>query len=211
MLGLPLNTIVGRAVPKNSFDKQLGRADRDLLTTCVDSIRWEHRLAQDTTGLESCDLEEIQVLSIKLKSVEKVNSLLNAIDVVMPYYILFVLINGDMVKYHFAVKHRSVKDEDVCVIDDFFESDWMREEEGIDKIDVVGSLSSVALDICKIVAGDDSNIDDIGEYVALHKKKVQLRKQIEQITRQIDKCKQFNKKVELNRTLQALIRESQSV
>ena len=205
MFGLPINTVVGRVIPKNSFDKQLSKPVRDILTRCVESIRWEHRLSMDTTGLEPCDLEEIQVLSIVLRKQDKLNLLLDAIDTVMPYSILFVVTNTEgMVKYRFSAKHRNVKDENVCVIDDVFETEWLTAGSEFAKINIIVSLNTVALSICKQICGEDSPIDNIDEYVARHKEKMSLLKQIEQIKVQMSKCKQFNKKVELNRQLNTL-------
>lgn len=206
MLGLPVNTVVGRVIPKNSFDKQLSKQERDLLTKNVEGIRWEHRLSTDTTGLEPCDLEEIQVLSIALRTQDKLNALLDAIDTVMPYSILFVVTNTEgMVKYRFSAKHRNVKDENVCVIDDVFETEWLTAGSELAKINIIGSLNTVALSICKHICSEDSPIDNMDDYVARHKEKASLLRQIEQIKAQMSKCKQFNKKVELNRQLNALL------
>ena len=57
------------------------------------------------------------------------------------------------------------------------------------------------VDICFQILGNVKGKEDITELISREQKRKQLAKQIEKLKSEIKRCKQFNKKVELNREL----------
>lgn len=212
MLKLPPSTIVDKIVPKNSFDEYATTKHKKLLTSVVARIKWLHKLSNQTVNLQAKDVIEIQVFELELKEQTNINDLLLLINRVIPYPILFVLRFNEEVMYSISKKHTHPTNENQAVVDWTFSTSWKNVVEDEFEISLSNSLDSVFQEICFKISGKNQGKEkNIDELIEKEQRLKQLNYSIEKITASMNKCKQFNKKVELNRQLQELIREKELV
>lgn len=206
MLNIPDKALYNRRIPKNIFYQQIG-ADTKLekkFTDEIERITWKYKLSKDTINLGPAeDVEEIQIFEISLKEKYISQEILENIDRVIPYPIIYILRYDDNVKLAIAYKERNKIDENKMVIHSYYRSDWIKEDElkidilkGVDLKDVYDNIIRQLLPI------ESTFEDDIEELIELNQIREQLEKEISKLEGKIKKEKQFNKKVYLNIQLQ---------
>ena len=202
MLGLPSQTVFNRVVPKNSFYQGLKARQKQDFVDLVERIRWQHKLAQETINLPGVEWEEIQVFTIELKRQSNIDKLLEIIDKLIPYLIIFQVNFEDQCYLSAAIKHRHPTDEARTVIDARFSTDWMAKDHSAEyKLDLKRNLDYVFSDFCQQLGkierkpAQELSGQALAEY---QNKKAKLEREIEQLKKKIKKCKQFNIRVELN-------------
>jgi hypothetical protein len=206
MLRMPDRTLYNREIPKAKFYKQI-EVDTTLKRKFIDEIEritWKYKLSRDTVNLEpSNGVEEIQIFEINLKGKYISIEVLENIDRVIPYPILYLLkYNGD-VKLAIAYKERNKVDENRMVVHSYYQSGWVKEDEieidvlrGLDLKDVYDNL------IRQLIPIESTVGDDIEELMQLTKVQERLCKEILNLEKDLKREKQFNKKVDLNIALQ---------
>jgi hypothetical protein len=206
MLRMPDRTLYNREIPKAKFYKQI-EVDTTLKRKFIDEIEritWKYKLSRDTVNLEpSNGVEEIQIFEINLKGKYISIEVLENIDRVIPYPILYLLkYNGD-VKLAIAYKERNKVDENRMVVHSYYQSGWVKEDgieidvlRGLDLKDVYDNL------IRQLIPIESTVGDDIEELMQLTKVQERLRKEILNLEKDLKREKQFNKKVDLNIALQ---------
>lgn len=206
MLKLPTSTIVDKIVPKNSFDAYATTKQKKLLVSLVARIKWLNKLSADTLNLHAKDVREIQVFEVELKEKSSVTDLLLLINKAIPYPILFVLRFDEEVMYSISKKHVHPTNENQAVVDWTFSTAWVSVLEDRFEVSLSNSLDTVFQDICFKISGKtigkEKNIEAL---IAKEQQLKQLNAEIEKIQRSIDKCRQFNKKVELQQKLQVFL------
>lgn len=206
MLKLPTSTIVDKIVPKNSFDEYATTKQKKLLTSVVARIKWLHKLSNQTVNLQAKDIVEIQVFELELKEKSSVTDILLLINKAIPYPILFVLRFDEEIMYSISKKHVHPTNENQAVVDWTFSSAWVNVLEDRFDVSLSNSLDTVFQDICFKISGKTIGKEkDIEALIAKEQQLKQLNSEIEKIQRSIDKCRQFNKKVELQQKLQKLL------
>ena len=212
MLKLPTSTIVDKIVPKNSFDEYATTKQKKLLTSVVARIKWLHKLSNQTVNLQGKEVIEIQVFELELKEQTNINDLLLLINRVIPYPILFVIRFNEEVMYSISKKHTHPTNENQAVVDWTFSTSWKNVVEDEFEISLSNSLDSVFQDICFKISGKNQGKEkDIETLIAKEQQLKQLNYSIEKITASMNKCKQFNKKVELNRQLQLFLNQKSNM
>ena len=212
MLKLPTSTIVDKIVPKNSFDEYATTKQKKLLTSIVARIKWLHKLSNQTVNLQGKEVIEIQVFELELKEQTNINELLLLINRVIPYPILFVLRFNEEVMYSISKKHTHPTNENQAVVDWTFSTTWINVLEDEFEITLSNSLDTVFQDICFKISGKNPGKEkDIETLIAKEQHLKQLNSEIEKITFSMNKSKQFNKKVELNRHLQELLNKKMNI
>ena len=207
MLKLPTSTIVDKIVPKNSFDEYATTKQKKLLTSFVARIKWLHKLSNQTVNLQGKEVIEIQVFELELKEQTNVNELLLLINRVIPYPIVFVLRFNEEVMYSISKKHTHPTNENQAVVDWTFSTSWKNVVEDDFEISLSNSLDSVFQDICFKISGKNQGKEkDIETLIAKEQQLKQLNSEIEKTQKAIDKCRQFNKRVELNQKLQLILK-----
>ena len=207
MLKLPTSTIVDKIVPKNSFDEYATTKQKKLLTSVVARIKWLHKLSNQTVNLQGKEVIEIQVFELELKEQTNVNELLLLINRVIPYPIVFVLRFNEEVMYSISKKHTHPTNENQAVVDWTFSTSWKNVLEDEFEISLSNSLDSVFQDICFKISGKNQGKEkDIETLIAKEQQLKQLNSEIEKTQKAIDKCRQFNKRVELNQKLQLILK-----
>ena len=206
MLKLPTSTIVDKIVPKNSFDIYATTKQKKLLTSVVARIKWLHKLSNQTVNLQAKDIVEIQVFELELKEKSSVTDILLLINKAVPYPILFVLRFNEEVMYSISKKHTHPTNENQAVVDWTFSTSWKNVVEDEFEISLSNSLDFVFQDLCFKISGKHQGKGiDIETLIAKEQQLKQLNSDIEKTQKAIERCRQFNKKVELQQKLQKLL------
>lgn len=201
---LPATSIVNRFVPKNSFDAFLNTKQKKLFTDKVLRITWSYKLAAETVNLDGKEIKEIHVFDVELKEKEDIEEILLLIQKVIPYTLIFIVRHGAEYYLSTSVKHSNAKNEDFAVIDYTFSSDWILNTNKPHTITLQNNLDWVFKDFCDQFKSVGAITGSLEELVKEQKQNDKIQKEIRKLKSQIAKCKQFNKKVELNMRLKEL-------
>lgn len=214
MLSLPKRTLYNKKIPKNKFYKEIGTDSKLELkfTHEVDYILWKHKLSKETTNLEPTkEVEEIQIFEVFLKTEDLSKEVLENIDRVIPYPILYILRFNDKNKLVIAYKEKNKLDENRMVIHSYYETEWIKEDEM--NIDILSGLTlkDVYDNIIRQLLPIENIEDDIEDLIELNQRIEALKKDIEKLEKRMHREKQFNKKVDINRELRSKIKELNSL
>ncbi|MRJ10346.1 DUF4391 domain-containing protein [Ornithobacterium rhinotracheale] len=196
---LPKNSEIGKVIPKNSFDNFTNPKQKKQFIDIIQRITWTHKLSFETINLSSKEIKEIQIFKIELKEKRKINNLLDLINKVIPYHLICYIQYENDVYISVTSKHSHPTNENISVIDCSFNSDWFNKEENPYQLNLRQSLDIIFKDFCIQIIGEpklsQNSISQISEY---QKSIYKLEKEITQLKLAISKCRQYNKKVELN-------------
>jgi hypothetical protein len=214
MLSLPKRTLYNKKIPKNKFYKEIGTDSKleSKFIQEVDYIVWKHKLSKETTNLEPTkEVEEIQVFEVFLKTEDLSKEVLENIDRVIPYPILYILRFNDKIKLVIAYKEKNKLDENRMVIHSYYETEWIKEDEM--NIDILSGLTlkDVYDNIIRQLLPIENAEDDIEDLIELNQRIEALKKDIEKLEKKMYREKQFNKKVDINRELRSKIKELNSL
>lgn len=201
---LPVSTHVNRVIPKNAFDQFTDTKEKKDFVDKIDKIRWLYKIATDTTNLPSGDVVELQVFEISLRKKDEIPGLIKVIDRSIPYPIVFILTFGEELMFSLSKKHPHPTDEDKAVIDWIFTSPWTKQHENPYRLNLKESLGYVFADLCRQLAGNNSDQSriPIPSLIEREKKIQELQTSIRKLEAAVVRTKQFNRKVELNLELQ---------
>lgn len=178
---------------------------KELFVREVEKIIWSYKLSPATINLPASDgVQEIQVLSIFLRTGELSQEVLRTIDKAIPSPILFELKYGGKIKYAASYKRPSEVDKDKWVLSSFYGTTEYTEntESTLRDLPVVlnmGALyEALLLNFMPMVKRDGESFQHLLERV----EKVQsIEREVVKLGNLIKKTKQFNRRVELNREL----------
>ena len=206
MINIPDRALFNRRIPKAKFYEQIevdSKLERKFIDE-IDNIIWKYKLSQETTNLKPTKkVEEIQVFEISLKEKYISKEVLENIDRVIPYPILYILKYKDNIKLAIAYKERNKIDENKMVVHSYYQSEWIKEYElavdilkGLSLEDVYDNL------LRQLIPIENTLEDDIEKLIKLNEKQENLKKEIEKLEKKVKREKQFNRKVDLNIELQ---------
>lgn len=201
MFILPPSTEVNRFIPKNAFDNLITSSQKKVFTDLIAKIHLKNVLSKHSVNLVGEEFSEIHIFEIVIKQKNAPTSLLQIIDKVNPHYIVFVIKYEDEVMLCASKKHKHPTAENQAVIDWSFTTEWFDEGSFNFQFNLKQSLDYVFEDICFQISGNVKREENITELIALEQNRKQLEKQIAKLKTEIKRCKQFNKKLELNQKL----------
>ena len=186
---------------------------KELFVKEIEKITWSYKLSPTTINLPASEgVQEIQVFTISLKTGKLSPDVLHTIDKAIPSPILFELKYGGKTKYAASYKRPSEADKSKWVVSSYFLSDWMKEAGPATELPVVlnmGALyQSLLTSLCPLPFRHGETLDDLVARVDLLRVK---EREAEKVESRIKKEKQFNRRVELNRTLNALKQEIENL
>lgn len=206
MLNIPDRALLNRRIPKVKFYEQIevdSKLERKFIDE-IDTIIWKYKLSRETTNLEpTSEVEEIQIFEINLKGRHISKEVLESIDRVIPYPILFILKYDDNIKLALAYKERNKIDENKMVVHSYYQSEWMKEHEI--KMDILKGLSLEDVYdnlIIQLIPIENKLDYDVDKLIELNEKQENLKKEISKLEKKVKKEKQFDRKVNLNIELQ---------
>ena len=214
MFGIPDITYFGKIVPKNKFYDKLA-IDKKLERSFIDqiaSIRWLHKLSADTLNVEKGGtVEEVEVFQIKLKTSELDLNVLRQMDRQLHYHLIFILEFEEQYQIWTGYKEESVNT--AFKVGNYYHTDWVTEESFSLRIDGL-NMDTVYENLVRQIAGDtltQENSESLKETVERQQAREKLTKDIEKLRAKIRKEKQFNRQVELNKQLKAMIKQLEGI
>lgn len=204
MFHLPPGTKVQQVVPKNAFDNYTNSKQKKALADKVLRITCTNNISFDTVNLQGKEIKEIQILKIELKEKLFIKEILSIIDKAIPYPIIFWIEFQDEFYISAAAKHPNPKDENQAVIDYVFSTEWRSIAENSYQIILKNNIDWVFKNFCEQLNNNQVTTKTLMELVSTQKEREDLHKKIARLQAEISKCRQFNKKVELNIKLKAL-------
>lgn len=215
----PLSTELNRRLPKEVLYQRLNptAALRQLFVTQVQEINWSHKLSSDTLNMTAGgDYPELQVFDIELKIgiSELDEQVLRAIDgqIVHPIFFRIHRRVGEQhqIQYQLAYKAPAVVGSDKAKIGDYFASEWLSMPEP----DSLVALP-VALDVTQLyrillqglTPHPPRSEEPLRDWIIRLDELAKLDKRISRLQSQLQKEKQFNRKIEMNAQLRKLIGE----
>lgn len=208
MINLPSTTAFNKRIPKQKFYENLNvsLANQQAFVEQVKIIYWKNKIAPATTNLsEGKYVNEIEVLEIKLNTQTLDEAVLKLIDKEIPYHIVFLL-NYEK-QYQLWVGYKEETDgKSAFQVVRYYHTEWQTEEEI--NLEIQGlDMDKVYENFVRQIAGENltaKNGESLQESVEREQKKLELKKQIEQLTKSVRKEKQFNRQIELNKKLKEL-------
>ena len=194
MFELPKKCYVNKFLPKKIFYEKVGVSSgvKDEFVNLVDRITWLYKLSPDTVGIPKTEkIEEIQIFQIDVKEKQIPLSVIKTITKGVQYKILF------LIKYNNEICY-STK------VDDIYTTEW--NDNIIFDFNAI-NLEIVFENIVKQIIKEESNDKKFDEIIELKNNRDNLEKRINQLKQKIKAEKQFNKKVELNKELNILLKE----
>ncbi len=181
----------------------------------VERIRWAYKLAPETINLPEKDgVSEIQIFEIELKTDDLHHDVLKAIDRAIPTPILFVLKNSNQqIRYVAAYKRPSRSDSHKWVTGEYFETEWM-DESSHKRVALPVVIDMAMLYQClleNIMPVSIRTGEDMQQFVERGERFLALSQEADKVRRRLQRERQFNRKVEINRKLKHIIREMEQL
>ena len=208
LYNFPKTAEFGRVLPKSKIYQHstLKTKVKELFVLQVEKITWSYKLSPETINIPaSKDVQEIQVFTIDLRIGELSFDILKTIDKAIPSPILFILKYNGKYQYAAAYKRLSEADKSKWVISQYLQSEWISNDSEKVNLPVVLNMEmlyqSFLKNLSPLSLKKDESLDNLLSRVEqLHLKKQEAIK----LQNRIKKEKQFNRRVELNRTLNKL-------
>lgn len=212
----PPSTALLRRLPKEMLYQRLNpsAALRQLFVTQVQEITWAHKLASDTMNVAAGgDYPELQVFDLELKANVSAldDQILRAIDGLIVHPIFFRIYRQvgaqHQRQYQLAYKAPAVAGSDKVKVGGYFASAWLAEPEPAALLAL-----PVALDVTQLYRALLQGLtrhppraeESLPDWTLRLDELARLDKRINRLQSQLQKEKQFNRKIELNRELNAL-------
>lgn len=215
LYNFPRAAAFGKMVAKGKIYEYASPSKRvkEQFINQVEKIIWSYKLSPATINLPvSAGVEEIQVFSVKLRTGELSFEVLQAIDKAIPLPILFELRFNGKTQYVGAYKRPNEADKSKWVISSYFQSVWMDDDSEKANLPVVlnmGALYRVFLTaISPLKVREGETLSNLVARVDLLRSK---EREAEKLEKRIKNEKQFNRRVEMNRALNELLKEIESL
>lgn len=195
MINLPLKCEVNRVISKTTFYERLSLSSfiKQDFVDKIEKILWKYKISQDNLNIAKTDeVEEIEIFELFLKEKCDVKNIIKVITISIPYPIVIEIKYDN--EYRYAIKYEN----------DIIQSEW---NENI-KLSINGlDLKAVYENFVKQIANIENNFTDVKHELEKIKEIEILEKEINKLKMNIQREKQFNRKVELNKKLIHLEKE----
>ncbi len=197
----------GRVIPKNKIYEHADArtALKERFVTEVDQITWAYKLAPETINLGGSDaVPEIQVFQVKQRGDALSEDVLRAMDRAIPFPILFELVSGAKRRTVAAYKRPNEGGKHKWVVSDYFWTEWQKE--GAEReslpvaLDLPGLYDKILTALMPVSPQQEEDIQARVDRVNAIRAK---EKEVARIKTRLGKEKQFNRRVEINKTLRA--------
>lgn len=179
---------------------------KELFVEQVEKITWAYKLSPATINLPASDgVQEIQVFNVALRTGELSSDVLQAIDKAIPSPILFVLSYNGKYRYVAAYKCPSEVDKNKWVVSSHFETDWISDSKEKTELPVVLNMAALYHFFLKAIIPLSFRQGESLDELVLRVDQLRIKeREAGKLESRIKKEKQFNRRVELNRTLNEL-------
>ncbi|MDC1502488.1 DUF4391 domain-containing protein [Gammaproteobacteria bacterium] len=204
----PKSAALGRAVGKQQIYQHTSVTAKvkERFVRDIDKIVWAYKLSSQTINIPaSFEVPELQVFSLYLRASDISVGVLQAIDRAIPSPILFELHYNGNQRYVAAYKRVNEADNSKRVLSSYFETQWFNTSDDRKDLPIVLNMTALyhALlqSIIPLSAREGESIGQLIDRTEILRKK---EREAENLRSKIRKEKQFNKRVNLNRTLSEL-------
>jgi hypothetical protein len=215
LYSFPKAAAFGRMVAKGKIYEHATptKKVKELFIAQVEKITWSYKLSPATINLPaSAGVEEIQIFSVRLKNGDFSHEVLQTVDKAIPSPILFELLFNGRTRYVGAHKRPNEADRSKWVVSSYFQSAWIDDDAERIKLPVVlnmGALYQAFLTaISPLRFREGENLNDLVARIDLLRVK---ERETEKLENRMKKEKQFNRRVEMNRALNELKNEIESL
>jgi len=199
-LHLPDSALVDRFIAKSKFYERavISQKLKDDFINKIQKITWKYKLSESTIGINKTeDVTEIQIFEIELKEKDIPKAILSLIDKAIPYQILYQFNFKEQSAY--AITLKGLEGIEKAPANNYYFSDW---DEPVHFEFTGTTLENVYQKLIKaFIKQPTKPQDDFKAVIETDHKAKQLEKDIALLTKKISKEKQFNRKVDLNKTL----------
>lgn len=198
MFKLPKSCYVNKFIPKKVFYEKVGVSSivKEEFINSVDRITWLYKLSEDTIGLTKTDeIEEIQIFQIDVKEKK------------IPINVIKTITKGVQYKILFVVKYQ----KDFCYlikVEEIYHSEW--NDNIVFNFNGI-NLKTVYENIVKKIIKEENNVNTFSKIIEDNTYKIELEKKISKLKQKLKSEKQFNRKVELNKNLNDLMRKMEEI
>lgn len=211
MLGLPKSTEFDKRIPKQKFYEKL-EISPEIRRMFVEQIRviyWRNKITPSTVNLTAgTQVDELEVLEIRLNTPELHEDVLRLIDREIPYHILFLLAHEGKYRAAIGYKEKAGTGKNAFRVERYYYTGWT--EEGQLALHMDGlSMDAVYENFVRQIAGEalaptSGGAASLQGSIELQKRREQLQKQIDALEAKIRREKQPKKKYELVQKLRVI-------
>ena len=186
---------------------------KELFVREIEKIIWAYKLSPATINLPaSSGVQELQVFTIALRAGTLSHEVLQTIDKAIPSPILFILNYNGKSRFVAAYKRQSEVDKNKWVVSSYFGTAWMNETEEKKELPVVLNMAALYHFFLKALIPlpfrKAETLDELVLRVDLLRSKEREAGKLES---RMKKEQQFNRRVELNRSLNELKQEIENL
>ena len=177
----------------------------------IEKIIWQYKLAPETINIPATkQLAEIQVVDIHLKGDAPPTfneALLRVIDKAISMPLYYRIFAGEQQCYCMAFKRPNEADSGKWVVDAYFASPWFSptHTQAVPPMPIALNMQGLyELLLRSVIAEPAKPGESIGEQIGRLSQLRNLNRQIEVLTAQLMREKQFNRQVDINRQINQL-------
>ena len=204
----PSAAYFGRRVPKEKFYERanVNTALREIFVAEIDHVVWAYDLAQTTINLVGTDeVPDIAVFQVKAKGSDVSEQVLSAVDRSMPRPLIFE-INRDVAgkrETRMVVAHKQIG-AGAPKISQYFSTSWQHADTERQPLPTAITLPALYTALLEPLTEIEVQTGESMAAVADRLKAVgKLEREIKALERKLNNEKQFNRKIELRRTLKS--------
>ena len=209
LFSFPKGAAFGKALPKTKIYEHSGANTRlkDLFVKQVEQIVWQYKLAPETINLPArLGVPEIQIFRLQLKTPELHRDVLRCIDRAVQFPIVFELAFAGRTQVVAAYKRPGEADAAHWTLSDYFASEWLPADYPRAAMPVALNMGSLYEQLLhSLIPLPARPQESLSELVARMGKVQATQREVDKTVARLEKEKQFNRKVEINRQLKALI------
>jgi hypothetical protein len=209
----PAAASVDKAVPKTHVYRNSSPSSKvkEVFVRQVEKIIWSYKLSRETVNVPpGNDVEEIQIFTIVCKGDQLEDRILSTIDKAIPSPILFIIQTGETCRYRAARKRSSEADSRKWVVGQYFGSQEFSVEDtqaGI-PLPVVSDLGALYEHLLReLIPLEGLPEESLDELISRTEEVLVLERECGRLQSRVNREKQFNRRVELNRRLNRLQEE----
>lgn len=212
----PKNAYYGRKIPKHKL-YEVGKISNGLrykFVEQVEKISWEYKLSPETVNLPSTpEVPEIQIIYLHLKKIDFSGDIVRAVDDIIPYPTLFELIYEGLSMSCIAYKRPSEADKQKWVIDGhYYKSEWMKIDGERNVLPPSVNMENLYQRLLiEYITKPHRDNEPFKAYIQRMETVRSKEQEVLNLETRMEKEKQFNQKVELNRKIRSLKSEIENL
>ena len=213
-INLPTAALVDKFIAKTKFyqNTPISSKLQGEFINKIQKITWKYKLSEDTIGISKTNnVTEIQVFKIELKEQVIPKNILKIIDKAIPYQILYQFVYKGNISYGITLKGGMLNSaaENEKFTSNYYFSEW----NDILEFDFTGvDLDKVYQKLIKLfIKSEVKEKGDFNTIIDADARIKNIEKEIIALQNKISRETQFNRKVELNKSLLEKTQKLQSI